>query len=113
VAFGLPVVEIAVGLALMLGVFVRTAALVAAVLLAVFLVGVGSAWARGLQIDCGCFGNGGQVAAGETAYPLEVLRDAALLVVALALARRPASRLALGSVDPVADPAQEEVRSAR
>jgi uncharacterized membrane protein YphA (DoxX/SURF4 family) len=113
VAFGLPVVEIAVGLALLLGIFVRTAALAAAVLLAVFLVGVGSAWARGLQIDCGCFGNGGQVAAGETAYPLEVLRDAALLVVALALARRPASRLALGSVDPVADPALEEVRSAR
>jgi uncharacterized membrane protein YphA (DoxX/SURF4 family) len=109
VAFGLPVVEIAVGLALLLGVFVRTAALAAAVLLAVFLVGVGSAWARGLQIDCGCFGNGGQVSAGETAYPLEVFRDAGLLVIALALARRPASRLALGSAEPV----QEEVRSAR
>jgi uncharacterized membrane protein YphA (DoxX/SURF4 family) len=96
VAFGLPVIEIAVGLALLLGVFVRTAAIAAAVLLIVFLVGVGSAWARGLQIDCGCFGNGGQVAAGETAYPAEVLRDLALLVAALALAWRPASRLALG-----------------
>ena len=96
VAFGLPVIEIAVGLALLLGVFVRTAAIAAAVLLTVFLVGVGSAWARGLQIDCGCFGNGGQVAAGETAYPAEVLRDLALLVAALALAWRPASRLALG-----------------
>src|ERR671928_505743 len=59
VAFGLPMVEIAVGLALLAGVFVRTAALAAAVLLVVFLVGVGSAWARGLQIDCGCFGGGG------------------------------------------------------
>jgi uncharacterized membrane protein YphA (DoxX/SURF4 family) len=96
VAFGLPVIEIAVGLALLLGVFVRTAAIAAAVLLIVFLVGVGSAWARGLQIDCGCFGNGGQVAAGETAYPAEVLRDLALLVAALALAWRPASRLVLG-----------------
>ena len=96
VAFGLPVIEIAVGLALLLGVFVRTAAIASAVLLIVFLVGVGSAWARGLQIDCGCFGNGGQVAAGETAYPAEVLRDLALLVAALALAWRPASRLALG-----------------
>jgi uncharacterized membrane protein YphA (DoxX/SURF4 family) len=110
VAFGLPVIEIAIGLALLLGVFVRTAALAAAVLLVVFLVGVGSAWARGLQIDCGCFGNGGQVSAGETAYPLEVLRDAALLVVALTLARRPASRLALGSVHPLQE---EEMRSAR
>ena len=96
VAFGLPVIEIVVGLALLLGVFVRTAAIAAAVLLMVFLVGVGSAWARGLQIDCGCFGNGGQVGAGETAYPAEVLRDLALLVAALALAWRPASRLALG-----------------
>jgi uncharacterized membrane protein YphA (DoxX/SURF4 family) len=103
VSFGLPVVEIAVGLALVAGVFVRTAALAAAVLLVVFLAGVGSAWARGLQIDCGCFGDGGQVAAGETAYPLEVLRDGALLVIAFALARWPASRLALGG-RPVAVP---------
>jgi uncharacterized membrane protein YphA (DoxX/SURF4 family) len=97
VAFGLPVVEIAVGLALLAGVFVRTAALAAAVLMVVFLVAVGSAWARGLQIDCGCFGGGGQVAAGRTAYPPEVARDVGLLALALALARWPASRLALGS----------------
>jgi uncharacterized membrane protein YphA (DoxX/SURF4 family) len=97
VAYGLPVLEIAAGLALVLGVFVRTAAIAAAVLLVVFLVGIGSAWARGLQIDCGCFGSGGEVAAADTAYPAEVLRDVALLLVALALAWRPASRLALGS----------------
>ena len=81
-------------------------------LLVVFLAAVGSAWARGLQIDCGCFGNGGQVAAGETAYPLEVLRDVALLLVALALAR-------LAGVPPrarrpaVADPDLEEYSRAR
>jgi uncharacterized membrane protein YphA (DoxX/SURF4 family) len=95
-AFGLPVVEIAVGLALLLGVFVRTAAIASAVLMVVFLAAVGSAWVRGLQIDCGCFGGGGQVAAGQTAYPGEVARDVGLLLVALALARWPASRLALG-----------------
>ena len=96
VAFGLPVIEITVGLALIVGVVVRTAALTSALLLVVFIAAVGSAWARGLQIDCGCFGNGGQVAAGETAYPLEILRDTALLLVALLLARWPTSRLALG-----------------
>ena len=96
VAFGLPMIEIAVGLALLVGAFVRTAAIAAAVLLVVFVAAVGSAWARGLQIDCGCFGGGGQVAAGQTAYPTEILRDIGLLVVALALARRPQSRLALG-----------------
>jgi uncharacterized membrane protein YphA (DoxX/SURF4 family) len=98
VAFGLPVVEIAVGLALLAGIFVRTAAIAAAALLVVFLVGVGSAWARGLQIDCGCFGGGGQVAAADTAYPGEVARDLGLLLVALALVRWPASRLAVGGV---------------
>ena len=111
VAFGLPVVEIAIGLALLAGVFVRTAALASAVLLVVFLVGVGSAWARGLQIDCGCFGGGGQVAAADTAYPAEVLRDAALLLVALALARWPRSRFALGGHDD--EPAPREVLGVR
>jgi uncharacterized membrane protein YphA (DoxX/SURF4 family) len=95
-AFGLPVVEIAVGLALLAGVFVRTAAVVTAVLLAVYLAAIASVWARGLSIDCGCFGNGGQVAAGKTQYPAEIARDTALLLVALALARWPRSRLALG-----------------
>jgi hypothetical protein len=67
------------------------------VLMVVFLVGIVSAWARGLQIDCGCFGGGGQVAAGETRYLSETLRDTALLLVALALARWPHSRLAVAN----------------
>jgi uncharacterized membrane protein YphA (DoxX/SURF4 family) len=108
VAFGMPVLEIAVGLALLAGVFVRTAAIASAVLLVVFVAAVASAWARGLQIDCGCFGGGGEVAAGETAYLSEILRDLALLLVALALARWPRSRLALGGA-----PVQEEVSLAR
>jgi uncharacterized membrane protein YphA (DoxX/SURF4 family) len=96
VAFGMPVVEIAVGLALLAGVFVRAASIASAVLLIVFIAAVSSAWMRGLQIDCGCFGGGGEVAAGETAYGTELLRDGVLLLVALALAARPRSRLALG-----------------
>ncbi len=97
VAFGLPVVEIAVGLALLLGVFTRTAAIATGVLLVAFIAGVASAWGRGLQIDCGCFGDGGVVGADETAYPQEIARDVALLVLALLLTWRPASRLALGA----------------
>ena len=96
-AFGLPVLEIAVGLALLAGVFVRTAAVVSAVLLAGYIAAIGSVWARGLSIDCGCFGGGGQVAVGRTNYAGEIARDAALLLVALALARWPRSRLALSS----------------
>jgi uncharacterized membrane protein YphA (DoxX/SURF4 family) len=95
-AFGLPVVEIAVGLALLAGVFVRTAAVAASVMLVIYIAAIASVWARGLSIDCGCFGNGGQVAAGRTQYPAEIARDVGLLLVALALARWPRSRLALG-----------------
>lgn len=65
VAFGLPVVEVALGLALLLGAAVRLAPVASAVLLAVFVVALASTWARGLQIDCGCFGGGGVDAAGR------------------------------------------------
>ena len=101
--------EIVVGACLLLGLLTRVAGGFSALLQVAFIIGIASVWSRGIAIDCGCFGNGGQVSAGQTAYPLEVLRDATLLVVALALVRRPASRLALGSVQPL----QEEVRSAR
>jgi uncharacterized membrane protein YphA (DoxX/SURF4 family) len=97
VAFGLPMVEIVVGLALVAGVFVRTAAIASAVLLVVYIAAISSAWARGLQIDCGCFSKGGAVAAGQTAYPAEVARDVGLLIVALGLAWWPRSRFALGT----------------
>jgi uncharacterized membrane protein YphA (DoxX/SURF4 family) len=95
VAFGLPVVEIGIGLALLAGVTVQLAAVSSGVLLAVFIVAVVSAWVRGLQIDCGCFGGYGEVTAGRTTYASDVLRDAVLLAVALALARWPHTRLAL------------------
>ena len=91
-----PFLEIALGLLLLIGLAVRLSAAIAALLLVIFIAGIVSAWARGLQIDCGCFGDGGQVAPADTAYPTEVLRDAVLLLIALALAWRPDSRLALG-----------------
>jgi uncharacterized membrane protein YphA (DoxX/SURF4 family) len=95
VAFGLPALEIAVGLLLLVGVFVRTAAVASGVLLLLFVAAVSSAWARGLSIDCGCFGGGGQVDPDQTAYLSEILRDLGLLVLAAVLVVRPRSRLAL------------------
>ena len=95
VGYGLPLLEVALGLLLVLGVSVRIAAIVSAALLGAFLIGVGSAWARGLSIDCGCFGGGGAVASDQTRYGTEILRDAVLLLVAAVLIRWPASRFAL------------------
>jgi uncharacterized membrane protein YphA (DoxX/SURF4 family) len=99
VGAGLPVAEIALGALLLAGLGVRVAAVFSAVLLAVFVVGIGSAWARGLRIDCGCFGGGGELAAGQPPrYGQELVRDAGLLLGAVWLAWRPASRYAVDNL---------------
>jgi uncharacterized membrane protein YphA (DoxX/SURF4 family) len=108
VGYGLPLLEVALGLFLVLGVAVRIGAILSGVLLGAFLVGVSSAWARGLSIDCGCFGGGGAVASDQTRYGTEVLRDGALLVVAGVLARWPASRFALVQHSSAPEPAPIE-----
>ena len=95
VGWGLPFAEICLGLLLIAGIFTRTVAGVAVAVLVVFVAAVLSAAARGLSIDCGCFGGGGVVAAGETSYAAEVGRDLGFLVLAGWLVWRPQSRLGL------------------
>jgi uncharacterized membrane protein YphA (DoxX/SURF4 family) len=95
VGWGLPFAEIALGLLLLAGIATRAVAAVAGLLLVIFIAGVVSAAARGLSIDCGCFGGGGQVDPGETAYGTELVRDVGLLLVAAWLVWKPQSRFAL------------------
>ena len=95
VGWGLPFAEIALGLLLLAGVATRVIAVAAAVLLVVFIAAVASAAIRGLSIDCGCFGGGGDVAPGQTAYGIEIVRDVGLLLLALWLVWQPGSRFAL------------------
>jgi uncharacterized membrane protein YphA (DoxX/SURF4 family) len=93
---GLPLVEILLGILLVVGVGIRASAVVSSVLMAAFVVGIASAWARGLRIDCGCFGSGGVLAAGaDPTYGWELARDGALLLISLLLVIRPRSRIAL------------------
>jgi uncharacterized membrane protein YphA (DoxX/SURF4 family) len=91
VAGALPFVELALGALLLAGLGTRLAAAVSALALIGFIVAVSSSWARGLTIDCGCFGGGGQVAAGETEYPQEIARDIGFLALAAWLLCRPRS----------------------
>jgi hypothetical protein len=60
-----------------------------------FMIGISQAWARGLSIDCGCFGGGGQVAPGEADYLTPLLRDTGLALLALYLIKFPRSRFSL------------------
>jgi uncharacterized membrane protein YphA (DoxX/SURF4 family) len=55
-AIYLPWLEFLLGLSVLLGVLHRTSALMIAGLNAVFIIAIGSVIARGIEVDCGCFG---------------------------------------------------------
>lgn len=93
VGIALPWIEVIVGALLVLGLFVRVNALIGTLLMAVFVVGIAQAWARGLTIDCGCFGGGGEVAAEETRYGREIARDLAFALCGAWLVLRPRTSL--------------------
>lgn len=95
VATALPLVELVLGTLLLVGAFTRWVALTSGVLLVVLMTAVAQAWARGLSIDCGCFGGGGAVAKGDTRYPQELARDAATVLLALWLIVRPRTTLSV------------------
>ncbi|MEU8814815.1 MauE/DoxX family redox-associated membrane protein [Actinoplanes sp. NPDC048796] len=91
-----PFLEIALGLLLLIGIATRLSAAIAAVLLVIFIGGIVSAWARGLQIDCGCFSKGGELTGGRTAeYGLDILRDVGFLVLAGILLWKPRTKFSL------------------
>jgi uncharacterized membrane protein YphA (DoxX/SURF4 family) len=80
-ALYLPWLELTAGLALILGLHRRGAALLSGLMLGGFMVAIGAALARGLDISCGCFNTAGGHAVGLSL----LLRDAALLAGSLAL----------------------------
>ena len=92
VGWGLPFVEIALGLLLIVGpAHPDRGDRSAAGLMVVFIAAVASAAARGLSIDCGCFGGGGQVAPGQTAVRCGDRPRRGLLLLALWLRGNPAA----------------------
>lgn len=76
IAYYLPWVEFLAGLSLFLKSFERGALLLITLLLSVFTLALASAMVRGLNIDCGCFGN----AFASTGTILPILRNLVLLL---------------------------------
>ncbi|EPD31959.1 hypothetical protein HMPREF9306_01517 [Propionimicrobium lymphophilum ACS-093-V-SCH5] len=91
-----PPLEILVGVLLVVGLFTRFSAILGAAAMAVFIVGISWAWAKGLSIDCGCFTPGGLLEEGEkTNYLEDILRDVFFLIAGIWLIVRPSSALSL------------------
>lgn len=109
VAYGLPIVELALAVLLLFGLGTRLAGVGVGVLLVVFIIGISQAWARGLAIDCGCFGGGGAIGEGQTHYLGTILRDVGLAIAAGWVAVLGPGRFALDTVlggagpDPLTD----------
>jgi uncharacterized membrane protein YphA (DoxX/SURF4 family) len=79
VARTLPWAEMLIGLALMAGRWLRVSAAAASLLLLVFFGLMVRAYAKGMQIDCGCFGG------GDTISVRTLVRDGTLLAGSLLL----------------------------
>jgi putative oxidoreductase len=75
----LPFLELALGVLLIAGVWLRYLSIVAAAILGVFFTAMVMSYFRGAAIDCGCFG------VGEPLSAKTLGRDGALLAAALAL----------------------------
>ena len=86
IAMTLPWIELVAALALVLGVRARPGALIVAVLMAGFTVGVAVAMARGLDFECGCFGTADQTRVGAVKLGQNLL----MLGIAAAATRKTA-----------------------
>lgn len=79
-ALYLPWVELTGGICLVFGWWRLGAAGLLCGLMAAFMVALGINWARGLDVNCGCFVSGGQ---GKGDPALALLRDTGFLVLGL------------------------------
>jgi protein-disulfide isomerase len=119
IAYGMPVLEICLALMLIFGIVTRYAAAVTGVLLAFFLIGIIEVGARGIKLDCGCFGGGGGInSTGQhTTYLLDSARDIGLLALAAFLVLWPLTQISIDEFlarnDNVELPSAKRMRSAQ
>ena len=98
VGHALPTVELIIGAALLLGLLTRAFAILAALFFIAFIIGISAAWARGLEINCGCFGSHGVPANPQRQYAIDIARDIGLLICCAWLIVWPRTRLALDNL---------------
>lgn len=114
IGYGLPMLELCLGIVLALGIMVRISAAVSGLLFVVFLIGLIQAAARGIQLECGCFGGGGETAGG-TQYTWDIVRDLLLLIAAVYLVIWPMTQASiewyLARHDYVAPPSAKRLRT--
>jgi len=84
----LPFVELSCGLLLVLGYRVKGGALLIGVMNLVFMIALGAAIVRGLDIDCGCFKQGGSKTTPWTA----LLRDAVFFAMTVFVLKAESNR---------------------
>ena len=105
IGYALPWLEVAIGLLLIVGFMVRPAAVFSGLIMIVFIGAIASVWARGMLIDCGCFGGGGEIdpsLASEVRmnYFIEIMRDLGLALAALYLYFFPYGKLSIEKAAP-------------
>jgi uncharacterized membrane protein YphA (DoxX/SURF4 family) len=105
IGYALPWLEVAMGLLLIIGFMVRPAAVLSGLIMIVFIGAIASVWARGMLIDCGCFGGGGEIdpsLASEVRmnYFIEIMRDLGLALAALYLYFFPYGKLSIEKAAP-------------
>ena len=93
--YTLPWIEIGLGLLLIVGVTVKISGALGALTMLAFIIAIAQAWARGLSIDCGCFGGGGTIDPEDTKYLSEIIRDIGLLGLGIFLYLYPKGRFAI------------------
>jgi uncharacterized membrane protein YphA (DoxX/SURF4 family) len=98
VGHALPTIEIVIGLFLLLGLLTRYFAVVSSLFFLAFIIGIASVWARGMEINCGCFGGGGVPADPQRQYAIDIARDIGLLALSVWLVIWPRTRLALDNL---------------
>jgi uncharacterized membrane protein YphA (DoxX/SURF4 family) len=91
----LPWLEIGAGVLLIIGIAVRYVAIFGSTLMIAFVIAISQAWARGLSIDCGCFGDGGAIDPSQTKYLETILRDIGFALLGFYLIRYPLTKFAL------------------